>query len=666
MIFLISSLFWALSVFVTVRLFLMVEEPISGRIGKPVLWFVLLGLAMALLFRPHEDIFGGEDPGSYVNSASSYARNRSFFYIDPLLSQVPVEQRGEFLLGHISGYGGLTKDACLWVRDIDRALIGPHFLPAYPVLMSGVVQLFGHHVALFVVPLFTILAGLALRALVVRFVSRPWAGLAAFVLYITCPLVVWHGRNPRPEIIASFLLISGITMLLNTWQNTDRKGRLDVILGSICVGLAPFFHVTSVVLVISVALVVFFLLLSGRKEFLPFPIIGYLVCLLFAAQAKYITNYYQVDRFLGFLLDRPFVSLIAFLFLYGILALVSLNSSIRKFLFKLIRRSPLIKNRELVLYFLFAASLIVFFVLALTPIQTGGLAVFRHYLYLIDMGATISMLGLGVCLFALVGWGSFLLRGTGTPAMRLAIGFLAFVAVVFAGKIEDFFMTRYLLVAVVPFFILALVSLFNLMPVFEDAKNTWFVAGSTVLLAFTLSNDRLHLVSSQAHKGIGNFLQEYADCIEESENPILLCEYSRLAGPFEHVFGIPTLGIDNERKTDYFQAEQAWKQIMIAQPESQAFFATPFHPPQSDIFFFEEVMDKTFEDVKMQSSRKVLPLRVREATIRLRLYKMSLIPDPGDELNRQKVDFPFVRSFDEGNMGLRNFSRTREMNWLTG
>lgn len=643
----------------------MTAEPVASRRNRTILWSVMLVLSTLLLFRPNEDIFGGEDPGSYINAAVSYARNNSFFYIDPLLSQVAPEARNNFLYGNTNEYG-VTKNACLWVRDMDRALIGPHFFPAYPLLMSGVTGVFPDLAALFVIPLFTVFMALALRALASLLSGFRWAGLAAFLLFLACPLVVWHGRNPRPEIIASFMFFGGFTMLLNAWQHQRWVRWYDILLGSVCVGLAPFFHVTSLALVIGATVVVCLLIISGRDDFLPFLLVGYGLLVVFAAQAKFVTNYYHIYSFVGFILERYVISAVIFGFIFILLCALCFSARRVSRVASLITSENTVRAERIACRIFAGVTVLVFLFLYLLKSKLGGLALKEHYLYLVDMGTAINALSGIVCFAALVGWTVLLLNGKGTVAMRLAFGLIVFPAMLAAGKMTDFFMTRYLMVAFVPVMILSLVSILNLIKIKSTAKSLVFTACFIALFAFTFSYNRLHLVTFRAHKGVTAFLGEMADEIKKKENSILLCEYSRLAGPFEHVFGIPTLGIDNERLHDYTQIEQAWERIMLSNPETPAFFLTPFEPPLSDFFEFDEIMDHSFTDAKIQQAGKSLPDRIRKSTIRLRLYAMRPIRyrgPPFDVYPPAEYLFPFVRLPGEGNVGFRNFSKTRYRNW---
>jgi len=116
--------------------------------------------AALLLFRPHEDLLGGQDQGAYVNAAATYSRTQALSYRDPLLSLVPPPVRPDFFYG--DDLFPDTKDMCLWVENVEQALIGTWFQPAYPVLMSVVASLGSGFGMLYVSPLFALFTALAL------------------------------------------------------------------------------------------------------------------------------------------------------------------------------------------------------------------------------------------------------------------------------------------------------------------------------------------------------------------------------------------------------------------------------------------------------------------------------------------------------------------------
>jgi len=626
----------------------------NGTIRSPWLELLILLLFAALLiFRPHEDIFGGEDPGSYINSGITYNRQKQLFYIDELLSKVPPEIRPSFYYGH-SEYG-LTKDACLWIRNADLAMVGPHFQPAYPLMIATAVRMGVSSWALFIVPLFAIFTALALRALAFQTIPHRWAGIIAFILYICAPLTVWHGRCARPEIIACFMFFAGCALTLQVWQSRPWRNPIDLALGALCIGVAPFFHITAWLLVIPAVLaVIIAVIFRGREDFMPYLLIVGLMTAAFYAQTIHVTNYYSVKRFLDLIFLRPQMIAAGFILL-TVLALVT----------KRIRRSgsnseaPAQSSLSLFLCLLFGIVLIsflmslIFFRQIYGDIPILGRPI-RHYLYLTDFRVVANMLSIPIMVLILAGLIVWLTGRADKRAYRVIFVMVLFPAVMLTGNINDFMMTRYLMVAFIPLAALFLTAL--IVSVLPRETGVWKPVILCALLCVIAVNQRSLLITTTEHKGFCRFLRPYVEVIKANEG-MLLCEYSRIAAPLEHFFGVPTLGLDNERQTDYEPMEKAWAGIMKSGPERSAFFITPYHTPVSAYFDFEPIFTDSFQDCRLEQARQSLPTKVGKSELTLRLYRMKLkqLKQP----IKDSVIPPTIIKPDAGNMGLRHFANVR-------
>ncbi|NLB60720.1 MAG: hypothetical protein GX806_06640, partial [Lentisphaerae bacterium] len=188
----------------------------------------------------------------------------------------------------------------------------------------------------------------------------------------------------------------------------------------------------------------------------------------------------------------------------------------------------------------------------------------------------------------------------------------------------------------------------------DRRRGAWLALAAALLVAGLGLQQRTHLVAVTDYKGLARFLRPFAERII-SEDGILLCEYSRLAAPFEHFFGIPTLGLDNERQDDYTAAELAWQEIMRQDPQRAAFFITPFHQPVSDLFSFELLHKDCYQGAKLLQARRSLPTRIGTHRLPLRLYRMQLTPESAG-LAPTGLQYD---QLDAGNMGLRGFANIR-------
>ncbi len=644
-----------------------------GRAGAWV-WASMVVLAAVLMFRPHEDIFGGEDPGAYLNSGAAYGRQGRFFFTDDLLSLVRPDLRPLFYFGH-AGYGP-TKDACLWVCNEDLALVGPHFQPAYPLLIAAAVRLAGTpDAALYVVPFFAMLAALALAVLAGRLLTpRPWCGLAAFWLFLLNPLTAWHGRAPRPEIIAACMLFGGLAILM-TAAPPRRRGA-DIWLGGACLMLAPFFHVTAWYAVLPALALTVMLIGAGRREWLPVLLAAALALNLLDYQARRITDYYGLGHMMWRMLGDPRGWLAAAAAAGGLLA----AGRTAKWAMALAwapraRRVAAwlagAAGAGLPLYYYFRRD-------ALGSLPFLGRPV-EHFLYVTDFQALVNMISLPSACAALAGWmvwcvwpASGRLRG---PAARnrwtrLALAAAAWPGIVLAGRINDFMMTRYLMVAAIPMLALCLAALAGAAG--AAAGRLWRgcagrrpVAPAAALMAAALlaglgCRHRAHLLAVTEYRGLADFLRPFAGIVRAAEGALLV-EYSRLAAPFDHYFNLPVLGIDNERRTSYARIEEELERLMRQFPDVPVYFITPFHAPVSDRFVFAPVLEGVWNYRRLRQAGRRLPVDVRRNDMTLAMFRMRL----ADKAPAGCRDWsePCLIRFDAGNMGLRQFANLRSGRW---
>lgn len=650
MLTIIGMFLWLIAFAAVFRLLFAANFTIRSQVLELLILLLFAGL---LVFRPHEDIFGGEDPGSYINSGITYNRQKQLFYIDELLSKVPPEIRPSFYYGH-SGYGP-TKDACLWIRNTDLAMVGPHFQPAYPLMIASAVRLGTSSWALFVVPLFAILTALALRALALQTIPCRWSGFIAFILFICVPLTVWHARCARPEIIASFMFFAGCALTVRAWQERPWRNMIDLALGALCIGAAPFFHITAWILVIPAFLIILAgLVFKGRIDFLPHPVIICLTTGAFYAQTIHVTNYYTVKRFLDPVFMRPEVIVGGFILL-ALLTLLAKKTRVSRSDQDMPRQSSPSLFLSITLAIVLTSFLmtIMYFRNIYGDLPVLGRPI-RNYLYLTDFKVVTNMLSIPVMLLIFAGMIAWMTGKARERDLRIILVMVAFPAIMLTGNINDFMMTRYLMVAFVPIAALFLTGLiFFILP-----KETGFLK-PVILCALVCAlavNKRVPLVMTVEHEGFCRFLRPFAESIKLN-NGILLCEYSRIAAPLEHFFGISTLGMDNETQNNYEKMEKAWAAIMKSDPERNAFFITPYHAPTSKYFNFETVFTDSFHDRRIKQARQGLPTEVGKSELTLRLYRMKF--KQSEHQLKETVGQPTVTIPDAGNMGLRHFANMR-------
>ncbi|MBI3985769.1 MAG: hypothetical protein HY343_02525 [Lentisphaerae bacterium] len=637
---------WSLALTALFRLLTIARSKPPARHGL-WLWLAVLAATGLLYFRPHENIFGGEDPGSYVNSAITYDRKGAFFFQDPLLSRVPWQARHLFMYGH-AGYG-LTKDACLWIHDVGAVIVGPHFQPAYPLMMGAVARVAPDFFVLWVIPLFALFTALALRSLAFQLSGSRFAGWAAMAFFLLNPLVLWHGRCARPELIAAFMALGGWALLIHAWKNPRWTTCLDIVLGALCLAAAPLFHITAWLVLIPAVLVVVVLIFSGRGDFLLCPLAALGPFAAFLYQLRHVTDYYQVGGLIANLPPYTPVGL-------GIVFLLLVLAAVRR---KTAAIAPPFRTWTIAPPCGAAAAAAGLIALYLLRRDTGSLPLMLHYLYLTDVGAVVNMISGAIASLGLLGLGVFLCGFRTLQRERLIFCLAMLPALFIGGQTDNFMMTRYWLIALLPMLSLALTSLV----LWVHERGGWW-RGCSVGLALAILllgfHNRSHLATLTEYRGWLSSLRPIAKTLQESRG-LLLCEYSRIAASFDHFFGVPTLGLDNERHSDYALAEGAWADIVRKHPDQSAFFLTPFQEPRSDRFLFTPVQHTTFHGQTLQQARRELPTRIKEWDVDLHLYRMTL-REPGQ--SDPRATFPCRLALDAGNMGWRNFSKMRARRYV--
>jgi hypothetical protein len=647
--------FWLLTLVALARLI------IIGRSGQRVtrvralFWIVLMAAAVLLYFRPHEDIFGGQDGGAYLNFGARLAREPHLSWQDQLLSKVPTDTREQFLLyGFNRPY--LSKFACGRIKDFDQSIVTVWFQPAYPIVMSVPARLGSPRFVLFVIPLFTLLAAFALRAVASLLIPHRWSGHIAFCLYLLNPLVLWHGRAPRPEIIASFLLFAGAALLLNAWLAGRWEKCADLVLGAVCISLAPFFHITAWMLSLPAAFLVLIVILSGREDFLLFPLIQTAALAAFAGQTLNITDTYSLRNYFVLLFDHRWTC--ALVFVSGLVALAACSIAVRRWRERRMEcaRVPSAWAGRAAAFLVMTAYAVCYFVAIQNPPSKENQ--FTRYLYRTDLAAVLNMISLPIGLLGLAGLAVLAVQPSPRRNERWAILLFGVPATLMIGNLYDFFMTRYTIVALMPMLALGLTALVTLIPTGKPWGKSAALACATGIILLGL-HGRTQLARITEYRGLTRYLKSFAEVVKQDDG-ILLFEYSRLAAPFEHLFGVPTLGIPNERINDYSRIEKAWETILRAHPNRPAFFMTPFQPPISDRFCFIPVNEKTFWGERLAPKRWDLPTETTEWDVALKMYRMELM----DEKARCETDaFPFCEVMDSGNPGLRNMLQARTKPW---
>jgi len=647
-----ASALWIITLILLWRLWRNSSADIVWDKKRTALWAGLILTAATIFFRPHEDIFGGQDTGAYLNGSVAFAREGSLSYKDPLLSQLSAAEMTPFVTTKMYS----AKYHCLWLPDPAKPIMRTWFQPAFPIMAGILTKVAPDRIVLYIIPLLAILFGLALRALAMRLFDHPWAGEAAFTFYILSPMVVWHARYPRPEVIAGMFIAGGLTLLLTAWQRPRGNAWLDLLMGAICINLAPFFHISSGSAVLIIALFVIAAIICGRDDFFIFPLVSVGMSAIFLHQLFNIQDTYGLRRFIpkstAHWIIITIVAITAGTVLYILSAKVrqSRESSISA---EYGSKSGLRLRIMGTAIILAVIGLIAWQGYHTTP-QELKLYITR-FVWRTDLRCVVEMVSLPIALIALAGIIIIALRsGKGILNRWIVLTVMLFTSLII-GNMYDFFLTRYMMVTLLPLIALALTATVTLIPVTGRRSGAVFTV-TVIALCLLGMNNRTLLIKHTQFKGFVNYIESIANELKQ-DDAVLLCEYPNIAAPLDLFCGVPTLSLNNEHFNDYTAAENSWRKIMQQNPDKKAFFATPFERiPLSTNFDFIPKGVRDYSGKRLVTPRWDLPKGTAEWGCGLRIYQMlSKNSAAADSTN----NLPQTMEFGSGNMGIRNFRAPR-------
>ena len=657
MVLMCSVVLWAVALAAVGRcvVLLLRVETARRRAVPAALTALLVGSAL-LFFRPHEEILGGEDPGAYVNASATFSRQSRVFYQDPLLAQVPVADRPAFFYGH-TGFG-LTKDACLWVRDVSTATVGPWFQPAYSVMMSLLARLGPAWLVLYGAPLLAWLAMLALASLGAQLLGRRGDGVLTALLFVLNPVVVWNARSPRAELGALLFFWAGLALVAHAWRSPHERRLADFVLGGVCLMLAPLFHITAWYGLVPFVAVLLVKAALGRRLFaltIPLAVGG---AVLYVLYLFYVTDCYHILPVLT-RLATPLAGVLACAALAAILWLATQLSRPP--------RGPVERPQYAIAGFLLALTVGVLLLSWWGRDAQGRLPLlpsgnWTSSLILADFRGFGRLVSRAALLAGLAGWGALLFRRGAHADLRLGLCAALLPALLFSGWMNNYMMeTRRLLIFHAPMLSLCLAALIATVASRGRRWRAWVTAGLTLLLLAFLWRGRTHLIRQVDFAGSYRFFEQFAAPIR-AEHGLLLAEYSKAGAPLEHLFGIPTLELDNEYHAEsYPQAEAAWAGIMQAHPERAFFFLTPFQKPFSERFDFQLVRRSTLQTTALNRESNELPRRILPVEETYTLYRLQLRNPARTAPVRGALPYRFQP--DGGQVGLRGFANVRNESW---
>lgn len=203
-------------------------------------------LAALLDLRPHEQILGAADMGTYVSAGAQVARSHAFRWSRDFLPSLPPELvslsiRPSPGLIHLFGYENWRFPG-FFLESISRGTETPQFFFLFPAWIAVFIDLWGTYAGLFTQSVFAVLSTVAAFYLFWRIADFKTAAMASS-LFATNLLQVWFSRSPISENLLQLWLLGGLWALA-LFEGSRRP--LWGWLSGICFGLAFFSRLDAI------------------------------------------------------------------------------------------------------------------------------------------------------------------------------------------------------------------------------------------------------------------------------------------------------------------------------------------------------------------------------------------------------------------------------------
>ncbi len=624
--------------------------------------YTALAVALALLLlRPDEEIEAGEDAAAYFNAAVFFAEKQQIRFPDPALSEIRPSERKLFRYGH-EGFW-ITKDHSLWSRDWEMEEVGPHFFPAYSILLSVPISLGLPYAAFWTSPVFAVGVGWLLALLAVRLTGSRLAGGLAFLLFILNPAVIWNARCLRAEWPAAFLALAGIVLWPGAAGHETRSCKrvpAAAFVGGLALAAAGGFHATALFVLIPAVLAS--LWLTRRTAFWTAWWCGLLLGLgLFLAQVAGMADPYRLGDVWADTTRRNLLLMPGILFL---LATAGGRMIFRRGLpFRKATRERAARLAGALISLSFVLIVLLLLRYRDQPGMIPGLpawtAAYHSLTDFAGVGLVFSRPGLAAALAGLV---VLCVRPgpEGRIGRRLFI-LLAPAALTIGWVVNYMFETRRMIAFLAPLFVLATATLLVAAGGLVSAglkrrrpKRAALAraAGTAIpcllgtILLVAAVRGRTQIYTTWNNRGLFRFYRELAGEARE-EGDFLMAEYTQTAVPAASLSGLPLLPIAWGYRTEaeYREAEQVLARTVRVNPGRRHLLLSPFSGAAVPGLRAEPLFSRKLETVRLGRARRSVPENVYPFHRTLHLYR--LLP-PGEDEDTAT----YTRVLNRGMLGL--------------
>ena len=584
------------------------RRPEFGR--GTILMTIIIAVGAVLFFHPFEYIVGGWDPGAYVNSGVNTARTGSVIIHDDFLKNLSPEDQKVF--SHIRNEQ-VQKYPGFPISDPEEGTITSGFYHLYPVWTAIFYSLFGLKFSLLVNAVFGLMAVIAVYFVGKTLFHNSVGIIAAFLLTINIA-EVWQARFPTTEILAQYLIFSGIYTLAifakgeDVWSGT---------ISALCLGAVFFARIDSVLLL--PAIFIFFYYRSfrrWRKEDLlfaaPFSLL-LLIALIYYLTLGRAPSRVVLSGFSSF--NKNIMAVAAALILAGLAAARIFSAKTVRLL------DAMLSSRALRLYIMAAIAAFALYAYFMRPNAANN----EHAANLVELGWFLSPLGLALATAGIM-WLTFSgLDEQIAPFYFITLTVSSFF--IYNKMIDPSYMwavRRYVPVVIPAAVIMMSYTLYRLSAQFRRAG----IAVSCILVIALAAHSVIeggHLFLHREYRGFIDFCEEFAERFDEDD--VLVCDDYWLATPLYFIYGKNTLQVSDQHSSRAIPKCRRAAELMSKWVEEgkDVYHITHRKRIFTEQLDFVPVGEMQFKKVKLERSKKHLPRQIRSSSLTVRVFKAEKI-----------------------------------------
>jgi len=232
--------------------------------GELIFVAAVLLIAALLWHNPFSYIFGGWDPGAYINTGVHIARTGTINYTDSFFAALPDDLKPAF--SHYRS-GLYQRFPGFLIGDMAQGKVLPQFHHVYPVWIAVFYMLFGLKSVFYVNAVFGLFSVMAVYFIGKKVFDKRTGTIAALLLLLNITQV-WQVRFQTAEITAQFFILASLYMFSAFFQN---RSALFGIGGAVSLACALFTRFDMLLYLPLVVFGLYMMFITGRRKDLVGP-----------------------------------------------------------------------------------------------------------------------------------------------------------------------------------------------------------------------------------------------------------------------------------------------------------------------------------------------------------------------------------------------------------